>query len=51
LHGDYGFDDNNDFANALNDVLANGDFDDVVATAIQDACQNGTISSDRPPAH
>ncbi|KAK3845601.1 MAG: hypothetical protein J3R72DRAFT_436170, partial [Linnemannia gamsii] len=48
---DHGFDDDNDndFTDALNKELQNGDFDDVVSTAVHDAYQNGTINSDRPP--
>ncbi|KAG0367044.1 hypothetical protein BGX24_003418, partial [Mortierella sp. AD032] len=49
LDKDYGFNDDNDFTDALNDLVTNGNFDDVVATAIHDAYQNGTINSDRPP--
>ncbi|KAF8924694.1 hypothetical protein BGZ47_003758, partial [Haplosporangium gracile] len=46
---DHGFnDDDNDFTDALNVVLMNGDFDDVVSTAIHNAYQNGTVDSDRP---
>ncbi|KAG0375760.1 hypothetical protein BGX24_008683 [Mortierella sp. AD032] len=48
---DHGFnnDNDNDFTDALNEELHNGDFDDVVSTAAHDAYQNGTINSDRPP--
>ncbi|KAG9065971.1 hypothetical protein KI688_002268 [Linnemannia hyalina] len=45
---DYGFNDNNDFIDALNGVLTNGNFDDVFSIAIHNAYQNGTINSDRP---
>ncbi|KAK3841190.1 MAG: hypothetical protein J3R72DRAFT_475640 [Linnemannia gamsii] len=47
---DHGFnDDDNDFADALNEELQNGDLDDVVSTAVHEAYQNGTINSVRPP--
>ncbi|KAG9065976.1 hypothetical protein KI688_002273 [Linnemannia hyalina] len=46
---DYGFNDNNDFIDALDGVLTNGNFDDVFSIAIHNAYQDGTINSDRPP--
>ncbi|KAK3839843.1 MAG: hypothetical protein J3R72DRAFT_511442 [Linnemannia gamsii] len=48
---DHGFnnDNDNDFTDALNEERQNGDFDDVVSTAVHDAYQNGTINSDCPP--
>ncbi|KAF9898981.1 hypothetical protein EC991_009825 [Linnemannia zychae] len=46
---EHGFNDDGDFTDALNDMLENSDFDDIISTTVHDAYQNGTINSDRPP--